>query len=309
VFSFALAGAGISGGQVFGSSDKNGAYAKEDRIEPGDLTATLFHLLGINPEGTFLDREGRIHHFTRGRPLYKLLGTEPATLQRIESTGDIRRVPPFDESQWLVAPDFRAPVPLKPASEPSRPRGWRAKPLVGGEEDGLGVCLRGEQMALGFRTSKDKGLTIRQGEQAILAQEVRSPFAGKFTVSIQIRGDADSREFYDKIFRANFTCKILFFQYTAFPKTPLQAKELASLVLEPRFAEENTFQSFELSKTFVNPKPGANFSFGLGLGVAVVLEKTSAGELTIPPGHRAGVLLDEVRVEFDGKPRNDKVVT
>jgi uncharacterized protein (DUF1501 family) len=49
VFSMALAGAGIRGGQVIGASDKNGAYPTTEPIRGGDLTATIFHLLGIDP--------------------------------------------------------------------------------------------------------------------------------------------------------------------------------------------------------------------------------------------------------------------
>ncbi len=45
----------------------------------GDLTATIFHLLGIDHQGTFPDREGRPHPLTEEQPLFKLLGTEPAT--------------------------------------------------------------------------------------------------------------------------------------------------------------------------------------------------------------------------------------
>ncbi|HMF14953.1 MAG TPA: DUF1501 domain-containing protein, partial [Gemmataceae bacterium] len=40
VFSMALAGAGIRGGQVIGASDKNGAYPITEPIRGGDLTAT-----------------------------------------------------------------------------------------------------------------------------------------------------------------------------------------------------------------------------------------------------------------------------
>jgi hypothetical protein len=49
VFSMALAGAGIGGGQAIGASDRNGAYPTTDPVQGGDLTATIFHLLGIDP--------------------------------------------------------------------------------------------------------------------------------------------------------------------------------------------------------------------------------------------------------------------
>src|SRR5207253_9841918 len=82
VFSMALAGAGIRGGQVIGASDKNGAYPGTDPVRPDELTATLFHLLGIDPQGVFYDRSHRPHLLTQGEPLDRLLGTEPATRER-----------------------------------------------------------------------------------------------------------------------------------------------------------------------------------------------------------------------------------
>src|SRR5205085_6624531 len=51
VFSLALAGAGIAGGQVLGASDKTGGHPVADPLRPHDLTATIFHLLGIDPQG------------------------------------------------------------------------------------------------------------------------------------------------------------------------------------------------------------------------------------------------------------------
>ncbi len=74
VFSFALAGAGISGGQVYGASDATGSYPARDPVSGGDLTATLFHLLGIDYRGTFHDREGRIHKLTEGTPGLSVAG-------------------------------------------------------------------------------------------------------------------------------------------------------------------------------------------------------------------------------------------
>src|SRR5262245_3058902 len=89
VWSFVMAGAGISGGQVYGASDKTGGYPVRDGFTPGDLTATIFHLLGIPPSTSFTDREGRPHAVTQAAPLYRLLGTEPATRARQQPTGDV----------------------------------------------------------------------------------------------------------------------------------------------------------------------------------------------------------------------------
>jgi hypothetical protein len=74
VFSFVLAGAGIRGAQVYGASDKNGAFPAEDRLEPQDLAATVLHLLGIASEASFPDRFNRPHRATEGTPMWKILG-------------------------------------------------------------------------------------------------------------------------------------------------------------------------------------------------------------------------------------------
>lgn len=42
-----FAGAGIEGGQAYGASDKVAAYPAENPVTPADVTATIFHLLGI----------------------------------------------------------------------------------------------------------------------------------------------------------------------------------------------------------------------------------------------------------------------
>jgi hypothetical protein len=44
-----LAGGGVRRGHVYGSSDRLGAYPATDACRPEDLSATLFHLLGIDP--------------------------------------------------------------------------------------------------------------------------------------------------------------------------------------------------------------------------------------------------------------------
>ena len=64
---------------------------------------------------------------------------------------------------------------------------------------------------------------------------------------------------------------------------------------------------FELSKEFLNATPGSNFSFGLGLGVAILIEKTSEGPLALPAGKQAGIRLGSVELSFTGKVRNEDV--
>jgi uncharacterized protein (DUF1501 family) len=73
VFSVALAGGGIKGGQVFGASDKIGAQPREGRVRPEDLAATIFHCLGHQPGDEYQDRLGRPHFISRGEVLRAIL--------------------------------------------------------------------------------------------------------------------------------------------------------------------------------------------------------------------------------------------
>ena len=59
VYSVALAGGGIQGGQVYGSSDSVGAFPKTNPCEPPDLHATIFEALGISPRAELRDMLGR----------------------------------------------------------------------------------------------------------------------------------------------------------------------------------------------------------------------------------------------------------
>jgi uncharacterized protein (DUF1501 family) len=59
VFSVALAGGGISGGRVIGSSDSVGESPKDTPVTPSDLVRTIYSLLGIAPETTLHTSDGR----------------------------------------------------------------------------------------------------------------------------------------------------------------------------------------------------------------------------------------------------------
>jgi hypothetical protein len=49
-----LAGGGVRGGQVFGASDKHAAYPVSDAVDPVDVHATIYHLMGIDAPATVL---------------------------------------------------------------------------------------------------------------------------------------------------------------------------------------------------------------------------------------------------------------
>ena len=67
VFCAALAGGGVRGGQVIGSSDKIGGYVRDGRVLPQDLQATVFHCLGLASHTEVHDTQGRPVAITRGQ--------------------------------------------------------------------------------------------------------------------------------------------------------------------------------------------------------------------------------------------------
>ncbi len=70
-YSAMLAGAGIRGGTVFGSSDDTAAYVRDHPVSPEDFSATLLHALGIDP-ATRLSPDGFTLPASTGNPLYEL---------------------------------------------------------------------------------------------------------------------------------------------------------------------------------------------------------------------------------------------
>ena len=68
-----LAGAGVKRGHVHGRSDKLGAYPASDPCRPEDLSATLFHLLGIDPATEIRDALNRPLPLSPGRVIEGVL--------------------------------------------------------------------------------------------------------------------------------------------------------------------------------------------------------------------------------------------
>jgi uncharacterized protein (DUF1501 family) len=75
VFSVMLAGGGVPGGQVIGSSDERGESPDSRPVTPADLAATIYRLLGIDPAMTLYTGDGRpVRVSMEGVPLSELLG-------------------------------------------------------------------------------------------------------------------------------------------------------------------------------------------------------------------------------------------
>ena len=75
LFPAVLAGAGIRGGTVYGSSDADAAHVVDHPVSPESLAATIYHALGIDPELRVLDPLDRpVSIVNGGRPVLELFG-------------------------------------------------------------------------------------------------------------------------------------------------------------------------------------------------------------------------------------------
>jgi hypothetical protein len=324
VFSFALAGAGICTGQVYGSSDRDGAFPARDAVTAGDLTATLFHALGVDPESTFRDHEGRDHRLTLGAPIRPLLGGGVATYERVAAEGTVRTG--GLKTSLLLNADFQEPVPLYPVDRGSRPKGWRASPILAANNRGFGVWLQdncapntcapntARHVCLGLGEC-NTAIRIQKGERAILGQEMRNPRAGRFTFTVEACLCSSSKELCE-LFSKQFTCRLVLYRFADADKNPLKRHELASLTIQPLAIVGNrpVWKGFELGQLLDSAGPGKNFSIGRGLGVAIEVEKTMDGSLEMGPDARtkgsgwASLRVRSAQLQFAGRTINDKVM-
>ena len=70
-----LAGGGVRHGAVFGQTDKQAGYPIDHPVSPGDVVATIYQLLGIDPHMTVPDLDGRpvpVAH--GGEPIWDVIG-------------------------------------------------------------------------------------------------------------------------------------------------------------------------------------------------------------------------------------------
>lgn len=72
--SIVMAGGGVPGGQVFGASDSQAAYPTAEKVTQDNIAATVYHLLGIEPETLIHDKLNRPFPVALGEPIHKLLG-------------------------------------------------------------------------------------------------------------------------------------------------------------------------------------------------------------------------------------------
>jgi hypothetical protein len=75
LFPAVLAGAGIRGGTMYGTSDKDAAHPLDHPVSPESLAATIYHALGIPHDLQVHDPQGRpVSIVNGGEPILGLFG-------------------------------------------------------------------------------------------------------------------------------------------------------------------------------------------------------------------------------------------
>ena len=76
-FSVLMGGGRLPRGIVVGASDEHGAHVTDRPLTPEDVSATIYHHLGIDsPRTSFPDRAGRpLYLVESGEPIRELVGT------------------------------------------------------------------------------------------------------------------------------------------------------------------------------------------------------------------------------------------
>ncbi len=68
-YTAAIAGGGIKRGYVHGRSDKTGSAPLEDPVHPGELLATIYHAVGIDPETIVYNHLNQPRELVKARPV------------------------------------------------------------------------------------------------------------------------------------------------------------------------------------------------------------------------------------------------
>ena len=73
-YSVMMAGAGVRGGAVYGASDSQAAYVKDNPVSTADVCATIYECLGVDPDMTLPDRSGKPVPIAQGgQPIWDIL--------------------------------------------------------------------------------------------------------------------------------------------------------------------------------------------------------------------------------------------
>ncbi len=71
--SMALAGGGLTHGQVIGATEKDGGEIRSRPVTPSDLAATIYRYFGVPLDSQYVDPRGRPRNIVeQGSPIHEL---------------------------------------------------------------------------------------------------------------------------------------------------------------------------------------------------------------------------------------------
>jgi len=303
VMSGVLGGAGIATAQVVGASDRNGAYPSRRRIQPEELSATIFHLLGIDPD-THIEVAGRPFKITTGRVVTEVLGSQPATDARSMPGGSVGSLTDFDRGP-LSNGNFRRGTQLKggfgqaefwtgrPHWKPDRPEEFCVVSRLSLRESARFRRAKGDsyeaQIGFGLAGKKATGV-IAPGQTVMLAQEIYNQRPGRYTFAVRVAADADDQTAGQ--WSRHFRCRIALVRFTDLSRDFAKTAELAATRFAPPFNAEPI--ECKVSRLLEGQQGGVS-ELQKGIGVAVIVEYHRPVQLDLAT---AGLKHAALRVQF-----------
>ena len=101
-----------------------------------------------------------------------------------------------------------------------------------------------------------------------------------------------------------FSFRLVIFGYSNPKKDPHQVREYASLAFRP--TTDGAPQRVSLNAVLKSQDDGA-FQLSQGVGVALVVERSSPGGLVLDPSAAAHLRVHAMELTFDARPRDDDV--
>ncbi len=111
--------------------------------------------------------------------------------------------------------------------------------------------------------------------------------------------------FFEQLFLPHFTCRLVLFRFADVNKDAARATVLASADFRPGLGAVPS--PFTVERFLGSTQPGANFAIGNGLGVAIIIEKTSPGNLNLPTTAEGFLRIHSVSLTFNPRPRDESV--
>ena len=219
----------------------------------------------------------------------------------------------------MIDSEFEKEAPLDSVEERIPYRAWQAVPLAGPKpSDGFEVQRVDDisrsrsgrrHVVMGYGRASGQGAgTVKQGFKSILTQRLNSPRAGLYIASVNVAACGPTEQYYKDVWQKHFTVRLVLFGYKDLQKTVYDVREYASVQLTPAFSVDGTapnYERFECQRKLRGQDDNAH-EINMGIGVSIVIEKTSPGVLDLSKGS-LWLRIDDVFVDFNARPRDDTV--